>query len=115
MNPAEMREILSLAEYPGYEFEVLQLDCGELFLRAKYLQADIITGKSEEQHTRKWLLSRYAVSSEIVQTALKCVLTSLEHEAREHFLYRGERVYGPHYDVEALYELCRAKKLDYKR
>jgi hypothetical protein len=46
---------------------------------------------------------------------LKCLLTSAEHRIREHFLYRGERVFGPHYDVDALVELCRAKRFDYRR
>ena len=44
--------------------------------------------------------------SELVQTALKCVLTSLEHEAREHFTYRGAAIFGPHFDVEALVRIA---------
>ena len=55
------------------------------------------------------------VKSEIVQTALKCILTSAEHRVREHFKYRGSRVYGPHFDVEALHELCIARKFDYRK
>jgi hypothetical protein len=54
------------------------------------------------------------VRSEIVSTAFKCVLTSAEHRCREHFSYKGERIYGPHYDVDALVEVCRQKQLDYR-
>jgi hypothetical protein len=39
---------------------------------------------------------------EIVQTALKCVLTSAEHRVRESFTYGGKRCYGPHFHVNAL-------------
>ena len=66
------------------------------------------------QYTRKWPLSQYMVKSEVVQTALKCVLTSVEHRVREHFLYKGERIFGPHFDVEALYELAKNRRLDYR-
>nr|WP_315206420.1 hypothetical protein [uncultured Albidiferax sp.] len=44
--------------------------------------------------------------SEVVQTALKCVLTSLEHEARENFKYKGAPIFGPHFDVDDLAVLC---------
>ncbi len=54
------------------------------------------------------------VPSEVVQTALLCALTSAEHRVREHFLYKGERVFGPHFDIEGLYELAKARRLDYR-
>ncbi|MGA9769189.1 MAG: hypothetical protein WBV94_09120 [Blastocatellia bacterium] len=85
-----------------------------MYLQARYIEPDIITGEDSLQRTRKWLLSEHMVKSEIVQTAFKCAMTSAEHRVREHFLYKGERVFGPHYDVEALVEICRAKKLDYR-
>jgi len=50
----------------------------------------------------KWYLSRHATESEVVLTALKGVLTALEHEAREQFTYRGVALFGPHVDVRAL-------------
>src|SRR5689334_13519276 len=114
MTIDEMKEIVAMIEYEGYVFDVLEKN-GVPYLRARYLEPDVITKKLEWQHTRKWQLSEHMVKSEIVQTALKCLLTSAEHRVREHFLYRGERVFGPHYDVEALVELCRARRLDYRR
>lgn len=57
------------------------------------------------QMSRRWLIRPEASRSEIVQTAFKCVLTALEHETREQFLYNGRAVFGPHYDVDALWEL----------
>ena len=112
MNIKEMKEILRLIEYRDYVFDVLEKD-GALYLQAQYLEDDIITKKPEWQYTRKWQLSEHMVKSELVQTALKCVLTSAEHRVREHFLYKGERIFGPHYDVDALHELCLKKRLDY--
>lgn len=54
---------------------------------------------------RKWKLSRHMTKSEIVQTALKAVLVAEEHEAREKFLYRERPIFGPHFDVDALWEI----------
>jgi hypothetical protein len=54
---------------------------------------------------RKWFLSNHMTRSEVVQTAFKAVLTAEEHEAREHFKYRGQSIFDPHYDVDKLVEL----------
>ena len=54
---------------------------------------------------RKWRLSQYMTHSEVVQTAFLAVLTTLEHEARERFTYRGRTIFDPHYDVEKLWSL----------
>lgn len=113
MTIDEMWAIVGLIDYRNYEFEIVVKN-GDPFLRARYLEPDIITQKEEWQYTRKWPLSEHMVKSEIVQTAFKCALTSAEHTTREHFLYRGERVFGPHFDVEALYEIAKAKRLDYR-
>lgn len=106
-----VQEIIDSIQCLDYNFTVVQKD-GYAYLQAWYNENDVDTGKPEVQKTRKWLLSKYMVKSEIVQTALKCVLTSLEHRTREHFKYKGELVFGPHYDIEALYELAKAKRLE---
>lgn len=61
---------------------------------------------TEVQRGRKWFLSEHMTDSEVVQTALVAVLAATEHEAREDFRYRGAAIFGPHYDVEALYYLA---------
>jgi hypothetical protein len=53
-----------------------------------------------------------ATRSEIVQTCIKLVMTSMEHRAREGFTYRGKRVFGPHFDVDAIWQLCADKRFD---
>ena len=115
MTLGEMREIISLVHFEDYTFEVKEgMTLFSCYLQASYFEPDIITGEDSLQKTRKWMLSRHMVKSEVVQTAFKCVITSLEHRAREHFLYRNERIFGPHFDVEALYEIAKAKRLDYR-
>lgn len=107
----DVQEILDLIRYPEYEFAVSNAE-GRLYLQARYKEPCVVTGADEYQYTRKWYISQEATKSEIVQTALKCVLTSAEHRVREHFTYKGELVFGPHFDVDALADLARARRLD---
>jgi hypothetical protein len=111
MNLATMRELVELCTFEGYAFNV-SVGHGGIYLQAKYLDADILSGRAEVQHTRKWLLSPMMTRSEIVQTCFKVVMTSMEHRAREGFKYRGKRVFGPHFDVEALWQICADKRFD---
>lgn len=72
-----------------------------------YLQVHFSVSASGEHWTgRKWLLSPRMTKSEIVQTAFKAVLTAVEHETRELFTYKGKRIFGPHFDVDALEQIC---------
>lgn len=88
-----------------------------LFVTREYLQwtwrgrcAD--SGGIARFHGRKWRLSPHMTKSELVQTALKAALTAVEHEARERFLYRGQPIFGPHFDVDSLVEICEAGATD---
>lgn len=109
MNRQQADAILRLVRFPGYTFRVVGLFDGHI---PTYLQASFMAPCAVEggglllQRTRKWQLSSHMIPSELVQTALKCVLTSLEHEAREHFTYRGAAIFGPHFDVEALVRIA---------
>lgn len=58
------------------------------------------------QSGRKWRLSEHMTKSEIVQTALMAVLAAEEHENREQFLYKGRAIFGPHFDVDGLHDIC---------
>lgn len=113
MTNEEMKEVLANVTYPGYTFIILDTD-GHIYLQAHYEDIDIATGQPSIQRTRKWLLSEHMVKSEIVQTAFKCVITSAEHRVREFFKYRGQRIFGPHFDVDALFELAKERRLDYR-
>ena len=92
MNPYS---VLSEVHYKDWRFYVAQSG-GRHYLQVRF----------DGQHGRKWLLSPHMTRSEVVATALKAVLTAEEHEAREEFTYLGEAVFGPHLDVDALYDVC---------
>ncbi len=110
MKIEEMRELLRGSRFLDYTFIVVQsVRSTPPYLQASYVEPDIVTGARETQNTRKWQLSLHMTRSEFVQTAFKCCLTSMEHRTREHFRYRGAAVYGPHFDVDALFSLCAAR------
>lgn len=107
MTIQEMRETVELCATGALEyFFTVRETHGGIVLQGFYKEADINTGAVEEQATRKWLLSPHMTKSEVVQTVFKCVLTSYEHRVREHFTYRERRVFGPHYNVDALWSIC---------
>ena len=114
MNANEARTILNDVHVPDFAFHVVHQD-NDYYLQGRYMEADIVTSDQADQHTRKWRLSVHMTKSEVVQTAFKCYLTSMEHRARESFRYKGKLIFGPHYDVDALVGLCRDENLDYRR
>lgn len=98
--------------YPGYLLKVTTDGRGEMYLQGQYIEADIFTGKQEMQLTRRWLISPHMSKSELVQTALKCILTSAEHRVREHFKYKGALIFGPHFNVDDLHKIATTRPLD---
>ncbi len=98
---------VSDCRYPGYRFEVKTSSTTKaVYLHASYEELDTTTQNIETQFTRRWLLSPEMSKSEIVQTVLKCVMTSMEHRTREWFLYKNRAIFMPHHDVDQLYEIC---------
>ena len=80
-----------------------------------YLQWSFEDPTEGTQYCRKWLLTEDMSRSEIVSTAFKAVMSAEEHEARETFRYRNRRVFGPHFDVDALVDIAKYKvNLDIK-
>ena len=104
MNIAEMQGLLDELECGSLTFNLYEDH--KLYLQVKAPAACSNTGVVKAQRGRKWYLSPWMTKSELVQTALKAALTYVEHETREHFKYRGRAVFGPHYDVDALWEVC---------
>lgn len=109
MNPRLLdllETVMPSVTFPEYTFEVVDGDNQGAKLRAFYMDICVEKGVAERQNTRWWVISQYAIKSEIVQTMFKCILTSKEHHAREHFLYAGRPIFGPHFDVDALHSIC---------
>lgn len=105
---AYLESVVSEIDAGEYTFEIRDKggNPDEMFLMAHYPEADIISREVATQTTRKWYISPHATKSEVVQTAFKCIITSMEHRAREMFKYRGKRVFGPHFDVDVLWNVC---------
>ncbi len=98
--------VLDLVTYPSFSFVVSAREAG-FYLQIECKGTCNVTGEPLAWKSRKWMLSAHMTDGEIVQTAFKAVLTALEHEARENFLYRGVSVFDPHYDLDALVRLRR--------
>lgn len=72
-----------------------------------------VTGEPITWRGRKWLLSYHMTETEIVCTAFKALAAALDHELREHFTYKGARVFDPHRSIALLVEIAgRADALD---
>lgn len=112
MTIEKMMVVVSNCSHPDYTFAVQADSRGSIYVQGRYLEKDTMTGVLEPQLTRRWFLNYEMVKSEIVQTVFKLLMTSFEHRAREWFKYHDEPVYGPHFDVDALYEICRAKRFE---
>ena len=111
---ADFRDILASCSFHDWVF-VVGSDRGSTpprpWLQLRF-DADDGKGTTRAWSSRKWFLSPHMTDSEVVQMALKAVLTAVEHEAREVFCYRGRPIFGPHFDVEQLWELCTEDRMD---
>lgn len=100
-------------QFRDYAFFIVQRkDC--LYLQASFVERCIKKNTAEIQYTRQWMLHPDMTNSEFVQTALKLVLTSVEHEARENFQYRGLPIFGPHYNVDTLHSICNPSNMEHR-
>lgn len=101
----DMRELVNDIEFSDWKFQIC-VDNGIPFLRVAFQEEDVSSGRMAEVHGRKWRLSYHMTRSEVVQTALKAVLTAMEHEVRETFMWRGQRIFGPHLDIDVLHAIA---------
>lgn len=107
-------DVLEKVEYPGMRFLIGRAGAAS-YLQVKFDTTDTATGEEAVHKGRKWLLSVHMTETEIVQTALKAILTIVEHEARERFLYCGEAVYDPHCKIEDLLHFRRTSVRDSRK
>lgn len=107
MDPFEklLRETLRSISYKGWSFRIEKDGIGLWFLQVCVNGPDSLTQAPITWGGRKWRLSMHMTKSELAQTALRAVLDAEEHEAREHFLYNGRAVFGPHTNIEKLWDL----------
>jgi hypothetical protein len=79
---------------------------GTRIIDVGHVRRDIVTGIDGWGWSGKYRVSKHATDSEIVQAVFGLYKGYLEHEARETFEWRGRRVFGPHMDVRALWEVA---------
>lgn len=107
-----IKALLNCCKFLNRSFNVFELPCAEeqshngYLIQIQYEDKDVDTGKVELQKGRKWYISAHAVDSEIVRTAFLACLQSMEHIARENFEFDGVRIFGPHFDVDALVKIA---------
>lgn len=66
-----------------------------------------VIGQLELQSGGKYYISSYAIDDEVVSTVWKAFQDFVIHEARECFLFKGERIFSPHFPIQKLHALCR--------
>ena len=113
MTLSELQDVLKQIQFEEYQFFLRRRE-DHYLLFARYDEKDIVTGQVETQTTRKWFISEHVSKSEFVQSVFKLCLTSMEHRTREEFRYNKKRIFGPHFDVDALHQICVDKKFDYR-
>jgi hypothetical protein len=106
VNREEIEQVLSQVKFRDWTILLDGVIGQPAYLQVQFWALDAESGEAMLQEGRKWRLSVHMTKSEIVQTALKAVLTALEHEAREDFTYKGKPIFGPHFDVDFLASYC---------
>ena len=85
----------------GTEFKLrieqdLEIDAGRIFIQIIFNAPCAETGKIEEQHGRKFYLSRHMLDDEIIKTAYLAFETCVKHEVMEGFKVKGITLFNPH-------------------
>jgi hypothetical protein len=110
----EIEDILLDVSFLDYEFWVTEVyNQGETHheIYISYWEKDVDDPSAVlQQFGRSWAIELDYNRDQIVQTAFKACLTSMEHRTREGFKYKGERVFGPHFNLDDLVELCRRRR-----
>lgn len=82
-------------------------DGGRYFVQIKCYRKDVITGEWDYGYGGKGYVDERMSDGQIVQMILGLFIGYWTHEAREGFKWRGRRIFGPHIDINALWEASR--------
>jgi hypothetical protein len=114
MDLTRFTAIIAECQFDSWRF-IVAADGERAYLQVEADGPCAVSGETLTWRGRKWWLSPHMTKSEIVQTAFKAVLTAVEHEARESFRYRGQAIFGPHFDVDQLVRLCAEHATDERK
>ena len=99
-------EIVGHIEYKvDYEI-VVTLEQQQVWIQPRFWRKDIVSHLYEWGYGGKAVVTESATTSQIVQMVFGLFKALEEHECREWFTYLGERVFGPHIDINALVEVA---------
>lgn len=105
LTDAQIVEIVGRCKFNDWSLGVYW-DGPRPYLQLRFTEADNTAPEVAcEFSGRKWFLSPYMTTSEIVGTCFKAVMTAVEHETREQFKYKGRAIFAPHINVDVLWEM----------
>jgi hypothetical protein len=91
-----VHEIIKQTRFRDWRFETAY-SAHETLVRAVFDAPDaFIKGEASTQWSRWWVVEEHDSDEQVIKTLLLCVLTAVEHEAREDFFYDNRRVFSPH-------------------
>ena len=102
----EVHRIVSEVRCPPYTFKLIEKGPEIWLLQLTYVENDTGTGELSLQKTRKWYISPYSTTTEIVETCYAACLRSAKHRIREHFTYVDRQVMSPHFHIIARVAYC---------
>jgi hypothetical protein len=105
MNIERLKQILCEVDYKDWVFHTGAMENG-WFIQATFMAPDNDIPGSDPvgQSGRKFYISPYMTEGEVVQTCFLAIKTAEEHEMRELFQFRKQRVFGPHFNLGWLAE-----------
>lgn len=110
MTLDELTKILGRVSTPRYTLPPFSWRVWDsvdgLFMQPRFVAVCDTSKVFGHQTGRKWFVSRHATPDEVVRTAFLAVMTCIEHEIREGFLYEGKAIFGPHISVDALADVA---------
>lgn len=116
MNTLQLQEILNNVQILDRRFELATTtDPIGWLVRVVYDEADVNTSVIQVQRSRPWFIEPTVTESEVVETVYAATMRSYDHVVREHFLYRGARVYSPHFNVWDRVRAARALETEYTK
>lgn len=107
----ELKKVIDQITYKKGWAILVSLDGDRPVLQVEFEGEDVVTGVIEKQKCRKWFLSYHMCNNELVGTAFKAIQAAEEHETREFFKYKNERVMNPHFSYDDIAELVKQNKL----
>lgn len=107
----EIKEVINQITYKRGWVIIVSLDGNRPVLQVEFEGEDVVTGAIEKQKCRKWFLSYHMCNNELVGTAFNAIRAAEEHETREFFKYKNERVMNPHFSYDDIADLIKQNKL----